>query len=138
MLTLEDLKKQTPDGSEEIKQNFRTLLEKLQKIEDAYGKKLNFTSVFRSMKDHLRIYAEKNAALKKAGKSEIKVPMASKHLFGQAADIADADGAFWKWAMINANILKDLGIHLEDRGSTPTWTHVQIVPPASGKFIFIP
>lgn len=111
----------------EIDSNLQVLLERLNVIRLAYGKPMTITSGLRSQ-------AQQDALIK-AGKSNAPK---SKHLFGQAADIFDPRGELKIWLMQNIKLLEDVGIWLEDFGSTPTWVHMQCVPPNSGKRIFIP
>jgi hypothetical protein len=122
----------------EIDQNLLKLADVIEQVESAYGKTLAFTNGLRDTKDHLRIYAEKNAKLRAQGLPEIKVPMGSNHLKGLAVDVADATGNFWKWCMANLELMEKLGVYFEDRSATPTWVHMQIAPPASGRRIFKP
>ena len=62
----------------------------------------------------------------------------SKHLTAEAADIPDADRLLAGWCMDNLDVLREIGLWAEDPRWTPTWLHVQIVPPKSGKHVFIP
>lgn len=62
----------------------------------------------------------------------------SKHLTGQACDLPDVGSVLRSWAMDNLDVLEDIGLWAEDPRYTPTWLHVQTVPPKSGKRVFIP
>ena len=62
----------------------------------------------------------------------------SKHITAEAIDIEDKDGNFKRWCVANELLLASLGLHMEDPGSTPTWVHIQTVPPKSGRVIFVP
>lgn len=62
----------------------------------------------------------------------------SKHMTGQAVDLADPEGALDDWCMDNQDILERLGLYLEHPSATKGWCHVQIVPPRSGKRVFYP
>lgn len=62
----------------------------------------------------------------------------SKHLKALAIDLRDKDGELRKIILNNLQIAKNYGLYFEDMRWTPTWLHIQIVPPASGKRIFIP
>jgi hypothetical protein len=64
----------------------------------------------------------------------------SKHLTAQACDLADLpDRRLCRWALANAKVLWDAGVRGMERPQwTPTWLHLQIVPPPSGRFVFIP
>lgn len=89
------------------------------------------------MQDHLRIYSTLNAKRKKQGLAELKVPMASKHLFGQAADISDPDGSLHEWCGKNEALLVSVGLWCEEKDDQAR-VHFQIVPPKSGKRFFKP
>ena len=62
----------------------------------------------------------------------------SKHLSAEAVDLPDADRSLCGWAVDNLDILAEIGLWIEDPRWTPTWLHAQIVPPKSGKRVFIP
>ena len=62
----------------------------------------------------------------------------SKHLSAEACDLPDADRSLCSWAVDNLDVLEEIGLWIEDPRWTPTWLHVQIVPPKSGKRVFIP
>lgn len=62
----------------------------------------------------------------------------SKHMTGQAVDIDDNDGSLDEWCKDNVPVLERIGLWLEIDTATPTWTHVQCVPPGSGHRFFIP
>lgn len=62
----------------------------------------------------------------------------SKHITGQAIDVADPDGMLDDWCVRNLEVLAELGLYLEHPLSTKGWTHVQSVPPRSGNRMFYP
>ena len=62
----------------------------------------------------------------------------SKHLTGQAVDLADDDRSLARAIMMETDVLTQFGLWCEDFRYTPTWVHCQSVPPKSGKRIFIP
>ena len=63
----------------------------------------------------------------------------SKHLIGQAIDIRCEPGTLQRWAYAEAmTILRDLGLWMEHPDKTPTWLHIQTVPPGSGNRVFWP
>ena len=62
----------------------------------------------------------------------------SKHLSGQAVDIADPDRYLADWCAANQIDLVVAELWCEDFRYTPTWIHLQCVPPGSGKRIYIP
>jgi len=72
-----------------------------------------------------------NDATANAGKN-------SNHLTANAADIGDPDRAFAQWCVNHPDVLAECGLWMEDPRWTPTWVHLQRVPPKSGKRIYIP
>lgn len=62
----------------------------------------------------------------------------SNHLQCNALDIVDRDRAISRWVAANLHDLADLDLWLEDPRCTPTWVHIQQVPPRSGNRVFIP
>ena len=117
---------------EDIKSNINTLLEKINKLRAAYGRPMLVTSGFRTLEHHLAIYAKKGITDKK------RIPMQSKHLYGQAIDIADQGGFLQDWIKKNEEFLEKLDLYMEDFSVTTNWVHFQIVPPKSGKRFFMP
>jgi hypothetical protein len=118
--------------------NINTLIPKVNTLFDKWGEGRAVTSGLRTMADHQRIYAEKNAARAKEGLPPLSIPMGSKHLSGAAVDVADADGVLKKWCVHNLDVLQELGLYMEDPLSTLTWVHFQCIAPGSGKTIFKP
>ena len=62
----------------------------------------------------------------------------SKHVSCQAIDLDDASGALDAWCMRNLAALAAIGLWLEHPDATPGWCHVQVVPPRSGRRVFMP
>ena len=64
----------------------------------------------------------------------------SKHVIGCAIDLRDAmpDRPLARWCLRNRDILEDVGLWMQDPQWTPTWVHLQSIPPGSGSRIFIP
>lgn len=62
----------------------------------------------------------------------------SKHMTGQACDLYDPEGAIDDWLMDNLPADRSLGLWMEHPSATKGWSHVQIIPPASGKVCFYP
>lgn len=120
------------DLPEDHQKNLAILLERINVIRKEYAKPMYVSSGYRSLEDHLRIYREKGIT------NQSKIPMKSKHLSGQAVDIADGDGALKKWVLNNVKLMEDVGFWFEDFGVTTTWVHFQIVSPGSGKRFFMP
>lgn len=120
------------DLPQDHQDNLAILLERVNKIREAYGKPMTVTSGYRSMEDHLRIYREKGIT------DQSKIPMKSRHLSGKAVDIGDGDKALKEWVLDNVELLESVGLWCEDFGTTTTWVHFQIEAPASGKRFFMP
>lgn len=137
-LTLQDILDDNLDAkgkqasvSDEHRANIEKLLKKVNKLQERYGKlQFKVTSGLRSLVYHIGIYRRKGITDPK------KIPMKSKHLFGQAVDIEDKDGKFYAWIQKNESILEEIGLWYEL--GTRGWVHLQIVPPASGKIGFWP
>ena len=63
----------------------------------------------------------------------------SRHLTGQAIDLRDTpERELCRWALANPDALVELGLWMEDPRWTPTWLHVQTVPPKSGHLVYVP
>jgi len=115
--------------------NVHSTLIKLNKLRDAYGKPLRVTSGYRSMAKHLAIYAAKGIT------DQSKIPMQSNHLKGLAADVVPIEDDIkhlQDWILDNVKLMEEIGLWFEDFSATPTWCHIQVVPPKSGKRFFVP
>lgn len=64
----------------------------------------------------------------------------SKHMTGRAIDVYDPDGDLDEWLIGTAGqaALKDIGLWMEHPSATKGWSHVQTVPPGSGRRVFYP
>lgn len=64
----------------------------------------------------------------------------SKHMTGQAIDLYDPDGEIDDWLMTDAgqSALTQIGLWMEHPSATKTWSHVQSLPPRSGRRVFFP
>jgi hypothetical protein len=63
----------------------------------------------------------------------------SKHVTALAADVRDTERRdFARWCLRNLKQLEAIGLWMEDPRWTPTWVHLQIVPPGSGRRVYIP
>lgn len=107
----------------EIAENLAVLLERINRVREAYGIPMIVTSGLRSLEQQMKVNP--------------KAPK-SKHLTGQACDILDQSGKLKAWIMENLALIEEIGFWFEDFEHTPNWVHFQIVPPASGKRFFIP
>lgn len=113
--------------SPELQENLKILVEKINKIRNAYGKPMIVTSGLRTMEDHLRIYKNKGIT------DTSKIPMKSKHLYCQAVDISDPNQELQGWCKNNVALLEEVGLWLESFDATHNWVHFQIVPYGSWK-----
>lgn len=120
------------DQTKEIQEALKILLERINIIRTAYGKPMTVTSGLRTMADHKRIYAAKGIT------DENKIPMKSKHLFGEAVDISDPKKELQTWCKANEALLVSTQLWMEDFSATPNWVHFQISSPRSGKRWFMP
>lgn len=62
----------------------------------------------------------------------------SKHITGQAIDLADPEGALDSWCTEHLDAMEEFGLWLEHPLATKGWTHLQSVPPRSGNRVFYP
>ncbi len=62
----------------------------------------------------------------------------SKHISAQACDIKDPEGALDDWCLEHHEVLEEIGLWQESPTATKGWCHVQIVPPRSGRRVFLP
>ena len=132
MITMKEIVGRPRNLPVEHKANIEKLLVAVNILREQYGKPLQVTSGYRSLEQHLAIYAAKGITDKK------KIPMKSKHLEGLAVDFADPKGLLQNWILANEDLMEEIGLYFEDFAYTKNWVHVQIVPPKSGKRFFIP
>lgn len=112
--------------------NIDILLPRLNQLRQIYGKPMVVTSGYRSLEDHLRIYAQKGIT------DKARVPMKSNHLIGAACDFADPKGELDAFLLQNEQLLKSIGLWVEHPDYSKGWAHLQCVAPKSGKRFFIP
>lgn len=62
----------------------------------------------------------------------------SNHIKGLAIDIKDTDTRVFEYVLQNLKLAEQLGLYFEHKNFTPTWVHIQLMKPKSGKRIFIP
>jgi hypothetical protein len=114
----------------------KDLLERMNKVRDAFGKPMIVTSGVRTLADHLRIYKNKGIT------DQSKIPMKSRHLETitscAAVDIADSKNELQQFLLKNENVLEDAGLWCEDFSYCSNWVHFQNSPPNSGKRFFSP
>lgn len=127
VISLQELNKHNYPTTAEIDANLAILLDKINQVRTAWATPMIVDSGLRDQ--------SQQAALIAAGKSTASK---SKHLTGQAVDIGDPDGSLKQWVQDNMDLMETIGFWFEDFDHTPNWVHFQIVPPASGKRVFIP
>jgi len=105
-----------------------------------YGRAMVCTSGVRSLAEHLEVYRRINAEHRRLGRPEVPIPMASKHLAAAASDYLDPDMALYRWCELREELLADLGIYVERRrlDDGMVHTHLQTLPPPSGRRFFDP
>ena len=111
------------DLTEEIVANAAILVERVHKLLEAFGEDRPISSGWRPP-------AVNGATAGAAPKS--------KHMTGQAIDLADPEGDLDEWCMANAEVLEGLELWLEHPAATKSWCHLQSVPPKSGNRVFYP
>lgn len=64
----------------------------------------------------------------------------SKHMTGYAVDIYDPEQELDTWLMSveGQAALTEIGLWIEHPSATPTWSHIQSVPPKSKNRVFYP
>lgn len=63
----------------------------------------------------------------------------SRHLTGEAIDLRDTGTRdLARWCLRNIDALEEIGLWMEDPQWTPTWVHLQIVPPGSHRRVYCP
>lgn len=106
----------------QMRANMEKLLIALNLLRDLYGKPLKVSSGYRP--------AAINAATPGAAKG-------SAHLSCEACDFEDPDRKLIQWCLRNLDILEKAGLYLESPINTPTWVHLQVRAPKSGKRVFL-
>ena len=110
--------------TDEIRSNAKDLLERVNKLLAFAGREyVGVTSGWRS--------PQINAGIKNASPT-------SKHMEGNAIDLADDDGSLDAWCMNNQQFLVQVGLYLEHPMATPRWCHLQRIVPRSGNRVFRP
>lgn len=126
----------------ELQANLNTLVERLNMVRDDYDCPMVVSSGYRSKEKQIKIYEEKYRRHEfpfQDGRFDMsRIPMKSAHLYCQAADIYDPNGALKAWLQEDLSRLERYDLYCEDFEHTPTWVHFQINPPKSGRRIFKP
>lgn len=109
--------------SNEQLSNMNIIVPRANELLEAFGQYRAVTSGYRSKADQDRI----NPGAPK-----------SKHIICAAVDLEDRDGKLKQFCLKNLDLLKELGLWIEDPKSSPTWLHCQCVSPSSGNRVFKP
>lgn len=120
IVTQDLLSKYRNDYNEEVDDNVNELLKRINIIRALYGKPMTLSSGWRPSEYNKSIGGAPN----------------SNHCKGLALDVKDTDGEFKKFVTSNLYKFSLLGLYMEQFSWTPTWVHIQIVPPASGARFF--
>lgn len=118
----------------------------LNEIRAEWGQSMIVTNSIRTESDHQRIYDVINARRIMQEKPPIPIPWGSAHLQAAAADISDPGHKLWDFIDNNWQLWEelDLDLYIEDKRYTRghhrsgDYTHIQIIPPASGNRVFVP
>lgn len=111
------------DLTAEIVTNAAILIDRVRKLLEAFGEERAITSGWRPPSVNANT---PGAAIK------------SKHMTGQAVDLADPDGDLDEWCFENQDLLQQFELWLEHPAATKNWCHLQSIPPKSGKRVFWP
>jgi hypothetical protein len=103
--------------------NAAVLIERVHKLLKVFGEERDITSGWRPPAVNGNT---PGAALK------------SKHMTGQAVDLADPDGDLDEWCLEHQDMLELHKLWLEHPSATKGWCHLQSIPPKSGKRVFYP
>ncbi len=142
-MILTDMLKDNFYPSQEQIDNCRLTIALISSFEDLLGLKFECTSGLRSIEKHCEIYKKLQAQDIANKKPPRPIPMGSQHLKGNAIDficptfpITDLQGIFLSDEVLD--LAEEKGAWFEDFKWTPTWIHIQRLPPASGKRYFRP
>lgn len=62
----------------------------------------------------------------------------SRHMSGQAVDLYDPEGEIDAWCLEHQDMLSEVCLWMEHPSATKGWSHLQSVPPRSGRRVFWP
>lgn len=111
------------DLTPEIVTNAVILVERVHKLLKVFGEERDITSGWRPPSVNGNT---PGAALR------------SKHMTGQAIDLADPEGDLDDWCMDHLDMLEHFELWLEHPSATKNWCHLQSLPPKSNKRVFYP
>jgi hypothetical protein len=117
-------KKYPAAWSEDIEANAHDLLQRVNLLLADFGEDRKVNSGWRP--------PEVNAKTPNAAQT-------SKHMTGNAVDLADPEGDLDDWCSANdGEGLEKYGLWMEHPAATKGWCHLQNLPPKSGKRVFYP
>ncbi|MDW8347625.1 MAG: D-Ala-D-Ala carboxypeptidase family metallohydrolase [Bacteroidia bacterium] len=125
MLTKNDIlmgRDKTNPITPKMEENLNNLLKAINSLLTHYKKNIKISSGYRPASINNAVGGATNSA----------------HQTCEAVDIVDNNREFAIYCLDNINLLKKLGLYMEDPRWTPTWVHLQIRPTKSGKIVFIP
>lgn len=108
--------------SEELQNNARDLLVRVNKFRAEYGIPMYVTSGYRTAEHNVKVGGSKNSA----------------HCQCKAIDFKDNDGKLKEFIATDPAILERCDLYMEAPESTPTWVHLSSRLPNSGNRIFKP
>ena len=128
------------DGvDEKILASLKKLFSKMDEVRELLGKPIMVHITFRTMAYHLGIYAKKNAERVSQGLPELKVPMGSAHLSGDACDFHAVGMTCDEVVAALKPELEQLEMRMENNGLGASWVHLDTRPVGvSGKRFFLP
>ncbi len=105
---------------EQLENNLATLLIRLNKFREIYGKPMYINSLYRPGQYNVAAGGAPNSA----------------HLTCEACDFADRDGALKNFVLANPDVLVECDLYMEDPSRTLSWQHLQSRVIPSGHRIF--
>lgn len=97
--------------SERHRQNAMELLRKVNKVRNQYGKQMIITSGYRNPVHNAKIGGAKR----------------SPHMECKAMDIRDASGELSAWLLNHIELLRQIGLYMENPSFTRGWVHLDTV-----------
>ena len=125
MITEKDylMGRESPELTDDIRTHISQLLPKVNRLMEEFGEERGVNSGWRTPSMQMKINP--------------KAPK-SKHTTGDAIDLEDKDGKLKEWCVDNQDLLEECELYMEHPSATPTWVHLQQIPPRSGNRIFYP
>lgn len=125
MLTRQDIlmgREKNNPLTKQMEKNLNWLLVAISALLEKYNKKVKVSSGYRPPGINQNVGGASN----------------SPHMTCEAVDISDPNREFANFCLDNLELLESIGLYMEDPRWTPTWVHLQIRKPQSGKLVFVP